>query len=107
MLKTNLAKEALVKAMKAEQKEAAILENIAYGVKTGNGSAMQVWTEIRNNQKDYKQEYLTQQSQPSTPRNQPTAQPAGGNGRKRKKNTQNKAQVHLKEIAKILQKYAN
>ena len=112
VLKTTLAKEALVKVMKAEQKGAAILENIAYGVKTGNGSAMQVWTEIRNNQKDYKQEYLTQQSQPSTPRNQPQPSPAtpvpalGANGRKYKK-SKNKAQVHLKEIAQILQKYAN
>jgi hypothetical protein len=35
----------------------------------------------------------------------PTPATPGGNGRKRKKNTQNKAQVHLKEIAQILKKY--
>jgi len=42
---------------------------------------------------------------PNIPPLSPTPATPGGNGRKRKKNTQNKAQVHLKEIAQILKKY--
>jgi hypothetical protein len=42
---------------------------------------------------------------PNIPPLSPTPATPGGNGRKRKKNTQNKAQVHLKEIAQILHIY--
>ena len=107
--------------MKANATTLAVLENIAFGViqSEQGGKAKSVWEDIRDKRTNYKQQYMDAQpgpspgtSQPSTPRNQPQPSPAtpvpalGANGRKYKK-SKNKAQVHLKEIAQILQKYAN
>jgi hypothetical protein len=59
------------------------------------------------NWRNHKDEYDASQAAPAPPPvAPPTSTPTGGNGRKRKKTTHNKAQVHLKEIAQILQKYA-
>ena len=89
--------------MRDSKEGADILENIAYGVITGQGTATQVWKEIRDNKVDYKALYenaLKAAPAPSTP-----VPALNANGRKRKKNTQNKAKVNLSEIAKILKKY--
>ena len=102
-LNPSTTKEILVKAMRDSKEGADILENIAYGVITGQGTAFQVWKEIRDKKVDYKALYensLKAAPAPSTP-----VPALSANGRKRKKNTQNKAKVNLSEIAKILKKY--
>jgi hypothetical protein len=121
-LRTKSKKDEIVAAIKAEAKTLEILENIAYGVIQGEhgGDADTVWQDIRDNGTDFKQQYMNTQagpstpsaSKPSTPKIQPKPTPQtptgltlGANGRKYKK-SKNKAQVHLKEIAQILKKYA-
>ena len=119
-LKSNAKKEEIVAAIKAEAKTLEILENIAYGVIQGEhgGDADTVWQDIKATGKNFKQQYIDAHvgqspgtSQQSTPTNKPQPSPSNpvpalaANGRKRKKNTQNKAHVNLSEISKILQKY--
>ena len=102
-LNPSTTKEILVKAMRDSKEGADILENIAYGVITNQGTATQVWKEIRDKKVDYKALYENSLKAAPAP---PTPVPAlSANGRKRKKNTQNKAKVNLSEIAKILKKY--
>ena len=90
--------------MTTDKRTADILENI--GVLMKSQSASDSWTQIKTGV-NHKDEYDASQAAPAAPPTAtPTGTPAGGNGRSRKKTTQNKAQVHLKEIAQILKKYA-
>ena len=73
-----------------------ILTNIAFGNIMNNGTTAECWKQIRDKGLDYVAEYNAQQA---------VAPVLKANGRKRNKNTQNKAHVNLSEISKILQKY--
>ena len=76
--------------MQTTQKAKDVLDIVAYGMLANKQSAKDSWTQMKagTNHKDI---YY--------------ARMLAGNGRKRKKNTQNKAHVNLSEISKILQKY--
>ena len=77
-------------AMASSKEATEILEIIAYGVLMKNITPLESWTQMKTGT-NHKVEY--------------DARILAGNGRKRNKKTQNKAQVHLKEIAQILQQY--
>ena len=76
--------------MQTTQKAKDVLDIVAYGMLANKQSAKDSWTQMKagTNHKDIYD-----------------ARILAGNGRKRKKNTQNKAHVNLSEISKILQKY--
>ena len=76
--------------MQTTQKAKDVLDIVAYGVLMNRQSAKDSWKQmtVGVNHKDMYE-----------------ARILAGNGRKRKKNTQNKAHVNLSEISKILQKY--
>jgi len=84
-------KNEIVTAMASNKEATELLEGIAYGVIMKNITPLESWEQMKTGV-NHKDEY--------------DARILAGNGRKRKKKTQNKAHVNLSEISKILKKYA-
>jgi len=87
----SVSKNAIVTAMASNKEATELLEGIAYGVIMKNITPLESWEQMKTGV-NHKDEY--------------DARILAGNGRKRKKKTQNKAHVNLSEISKILKKYA-